>query len=107
MACYGRYSKRRATKKFNLGHPKSRHEMESNKMTKLLATILSKIWITIGTRLFPFIVIWRPNETSATGVITFATSQRDINIAFRSYIEWLDEEYEKRQNKKKAPPSVT
>jgi hypothetical protein len=66
-------------------------------MTKLLATILSKLFITIGGRLFPVIMIWRPSETSPTGVITFATSQRDINIATRSYIEWLDEEYEKRQ----------
>lgn len=69
-------------------------------MNKLLATILSKIFITIGGRLFPTIMIWRPNETSEAGVITFATSQRDINIATRSYIEWLDEEYEKRQKEK-------
>lgn len=69
-------------------------------VARLIATILSKIFITIGGRLFPVIMIWRPNETADTGVITFATSQRDINIATRSYIEWLDEEYEKRQAEK-------
>ena len=48
-------------------------------------------------------MIWRASETSPAGVITFATSQRDINIATRSYIEWLDEEYEKRQTTNKNP----
>jgi hypothetical protein len=76
--------------------------MGKGTMSKLLALLLSKLFITIGGRLFPFIMIWRPNETSDAGVITFATSQRDINIATRSYIEWLDEEYEKRQNKDQA-----
>ena len=72
-------------------------------MNKLAALVLSKLIITIGGRLFPFIMIWRSDKTNAAGVITFATSQREVNIATRSYIEWLDEEYEKRQNKKENP----
>ncbi len=68
-------------------------------MNKLWLLFLSKLFITIGGRLFPTIMIWRPKEDAPNGVITFASSQRDINIATRSYIEWLDEEYEKRNKK--------
>jgi hypothetical protein len=68
-------------------------------MRYLLIKFLAWAFTRIGALFFPCMLTWGPDKEHPTKVVTFATSQRDINIAYRSYVEWLDEEYEKRQKK--------
>lgn len=45
-------------------------------------------------RIFPFIKTWAPKENDTPHVLTFATSERDFNIAVRQHVEQLDEQYQ-------------
>lgn len=62
---------------------------------------MARIFFKIGTMLFPVILSYAPTENTGIRVLMFGASQADINSACRSYIDWLDEEYEKRQKASK------
>jgi hypothetical protein len=63
----------------------------------MIYKLMARIFFKIGTMLFPVLLSYAPTENDGIRVLMFGASQSDINSACRSYIDWLDEEYEKRQ----------
>jgi len=61
---------------------------------------MARAFIKIGTMIFPIMLSYAPSENTGIRVLIFGASQPEVNSACRSYIEWLDAEYEKRQNEK-------
>jgi|CZKQ01.1.fsa_nt_gi hypothetical protein len=53
-------------------------------------TLLLKLFVTIGARLFGYARIWAPKNRRNVRAVHFAVTQHDMNISVRTYVDWLD-----------------
>jgi hypothetical protein len=51
---------------------------------------LLKLFLTIGTRMFGYIVTSAPEHGKRLKAVHFAVNEREFNISVRTIVDWLD-----------------
>ena len=51
---------------------------------------LLKLFLTIGTRMFGYIVTSEPEHGKRLKAVHFAVNEREFNISVRTIVDWLD-----------------
>jgi hypothetical protein len=60
------------------------------KFTRCWDRFLLKLFLTIGTRMFGYIVTSAPEHGKRLKAVHFAVNEREFNISVRTIVDWLD-----------------
>ncbi len=67
-----------------------------DKLRGLYTAGLLWLFLRLGTTLYKYVHMPKPNNQGRLMAIHFAVNEREMRISVREFVEWLDEQYEEQ-----------